>query len=152
MAYTPPEKATFIAIFPAFADVPDEAYDFWSARAGRVVDPMQACLGDDADLACMLITAHYLTQQGIGTSTEAEIAAQGATGFTRIKSGQLELQRSDSSNTDGDGGDWDTTSYGKRVWPMLRACVAGPLVSPTGRGPCGAGFNGFAGPLPYGRF
>ncbi|TCM21480.1 uncharacterized protein DUF4054 [Novosphingobium sp. PhB165] len=151
MAYTPPNKATFIAIFPAFAAVTDEQYAFWSAQAALITDPMEACLGARMDLATMLVTAHYLTQQGIGTGTEAEMAAQGASGFTRIKSGQLELQRSDSSGTDADGGDWATTSYGQRVWPMLSACAgSGPLVSGTGRVVGVFGYR--AGPMPWQRY
>lgn len=146
MAYAPPSKATFTGIFPAFGAVTDEQYAFWSARAARIVEPMQGCLGDDADLAAMLITAHLLTLQGIGTSTEAEMASQGASGFKRIKSGTLELERADSSSG-GDAGEWGTTSYGAQVWPMLKACLAGPRVTGTGSLPCGCGYR--SGPLPW---
>ncbi|KEZ17170.1 hypothetical protein CP98_03668 [Sphingobium yanoikuyae] len=152
MTYAPPSKATFVAIFPAFAAVTDEAYAFWSARAGRIVDPMQACLGDDADLAAMLLTAHYLTLQGIGTGAEAEMAAQGASGFKRIKSGTIELERGDAASGGADMGEYGATSYGQQVYPMLKACLTGPRVTGTGPVIGSCGFNGFAGPLPYGRF
>lgn len=132
MAYTPPDKPTFIGIFPPFAAVTDEAYAFWSARAGRIVDPMQACLGEDADLAAMLITAHLLTLQGIGTGAEAEMAAQGASGFSRIKSGTIELERGDNSSEAASMGEYGRTSYGQQVYPMLKACLAGPRVTGTG--------------------
>lgn len=131
MAYTPPDKATFTSIFPPFAAVTDEAYTFWSARAARIVDPLQACLGDDADLAAMLITAHLLTLQGIGTGAEAEMAAQGASGFKRIKSGTIDLERTDSASA-ASMGEYGATGYGQQVWPMLKACVAGPRVTGTG--------------------
>jgi len=147
MAYTPPTKADFIAIFPAFAAVEDAAYTFWSTRAARVVNGLQACLADDADLAAMLITAHLLTLQGIGSGAEAEMAAQGASGFKRIKSGTIDLERADNTPAAGMG-EYGATSYGQQVWPMLKACVAGPRVTGTGSLCGGYGYNGFAGPLP----
>lgn len=151
MTYTPPSKAAFVAIFPPFAAVTDEAYTFWSARAGRLVDRLQDCLADDTDLAAMLITAHLLTLQGIGTGTEAEMAAQGASGFKSIKSGTITLERADNTSS-ASMGDYGTTSYGQQVWPMLKACVAGPRVTGTGSLCGGYGYNGFAGPLPnWGR-
>lgn len=144
MAYSPPNISEFKAIFPAFAAVSDEAYTFWSARAARIVDPIQACLADDAALACMLATAHYLTQQGIGTGTESQMAAQGASGFKRLKSGSLELEKADNAGA-ANMGDWGTTSYGSQLYPMLKACVGGPRVTGTGCVVGGGGFNGFAG-------
>lgn len=149
MAYTAPTKDQFTAIFPAFSAVSDEAYTFWSARAARIVDPISGCLADDADLAAMLATAHYLTQAGLGAGSESETFAQGASGFKRIKSGTIELERGDSASA-ASMGDWGTTSYGQRLYPMLKACVGGPRVSATGSLPCGGAFNGFAGPLPWG--
>lgn len=151
MAYTPPDKASFIAIFQAFAAVTDEAYAFWSAQAVLVTEPLQDCLGARMDLATMRATAHYLTQAGVGSGTESQMAAEGASGFKRIKSASIELERFDSSAAEAMG-DWGTTTYGQQLYPMLKACLAGPRV--TGSGPVigGCGFNGFAGPLPYGRF
>ncbi|PZU65239.1 DUF4054 domain-containing protein [Sphingobium sp.] len=151
MAYTPPTKATFIAIFPAFAAVADEAYAFWSAQAVLITEPLESCLGARIDLATMRATAHYLTQAGIGTGTESQMAAEGASGFKRIKSASIELERFDSSGAESMG-DWGATSYGQQLYPMLKACLTGPRVTGTGAVIGGCGFNGFAGPLPYGRF
>lgn len=146
MAYSPPNKATFTALFPSFLAVTDEQYGFWSARAGRVVDPIAACLADDADLAAMRLTAHYLTQQGIGTGADAEMAAQGASGFKRIKSGSIDLERADGA-TDAAMGDYGTTGYGQQVYPMLKACLGGPSVTSTGALPCHAWPYGYEGPI-----
>ncbi|QEH79940.1 DUF4054 domain-containing protein [Sphingomonas sp. C8-2] len=146
MAYSPPSKATFTGLFPAFAAVTSDQYTFWSARAGRVVDPIQTCLDEDADLACMLLTAHYLTQQGIGTGADAVAAAQGASGYKRIKSGSIDLERADAADSAGMG-DYGTTSYGQRVYPMLKACLAGPRVTDTGVLPCEAWPYGYEGPI-----
>ena len=151
MAYSAPAKDTFTGIFPAFEAVSDDAYAFWSARGARIVDPIQACLADDAELACMLATAHYLTQQGIGTGTDAQMAAQGASGFKRMKSGSLELEKADNAST-ANMGDWGTTAYGQQLYPMLKACVGGPRVTGTGCVVGVSGFNGFAGIIPpWGR-
>ncbi|HTH10776.1 MAG TPA: DUF4054 domain-containing protein, partial [Acidovorax sp.] len=89
-------------------------------------------------------TAHLLCQNGLGSGTEAQMAAEGMGGFTRIKSGTLELERGSGSTS---GGDWASTSYGQRLWPMIKGCVAGPRVTGTGS-VCVGGFNGWAGPLP----
>jgi hypothetical protein len=141
-----PFLGQFVSAFPAFAAVPPASVAFWKAEADRVIAPLSSCLGERADLATMLLTAHYLTLAGAGAGAEAEMAAQGATGFKRIRSGSLELERGDAGN--GDAGSFGATSYGARVWPMLRACVSGPMVAGTGRIVGGCGFNGFAGPLP----
>lgn len=131
MAYTPPDKATFIAIFTAFAAVTDEAYAFWSARAGRIVDPMQACLGEDADLAAMLATAWYLTDQGVGAGAESEMAAQGASGFKRLKSGTMEIEKADNAAASS-AGIYGSNSYGLRFYGMIKPCLSGPRVTGTG--------------------
>lgn len=147
MAYAAPPKATFIAIFPAFAAVTDEQYEFWSAQAVLVTEPIEACLGASMDLATMRLTAHYLVEQGIGTGAEAEMAAQGASGFRRLKSGTIEIERADSES-DASMGSYGTTAYGRQVWPMLKACLGGPRV--TGTGTLGCGCGGYrSGPLPW---
>lgn len=144
MTYTAPPKDIFTELFPAFAAVTDDQHTFWSAQAVLVTEPLQACLGERMDLATMLVTAHYLTESGIGTGAESEMAAQGMGGFRRIKSGSIDLERGDSKSSDASS--WSTTSYGARVWPMLRACVAGPRVTGTGTL---CTFPGYPGP-PYG--
>ena len=147
MTYDAPAKTTFTGLFPAFAAVTDEQYTFWSGQAVLVTEPLQNCLGDRMDLATMLAIAHFLVESGIGTGAESEMAAQGASGFKSIKSGTISLDRGDVK-TASDAGAWGTSSYGLRLYPMLKACLAGPRVTGTGALPCGGAFNGFAGPLP----
>jgi len=147
MAYSAPAKADFIDVFPAFSAVTDGQYEFWSAQAVLITEPIEGCLGARMDLATMLLTAHYLTIQGIGTGAEAEMAAQGASGFRRLKSGTLEIERGDSSSS-ASMGEYGQTAYGRQVWPMLKTCAGGPRVTGTGALPDGCGFNGFAGPMP----
>lgn len=134
MAYTPPPLADFIAVFPAFAAVTEAQYSFWSTAAVRVTEPLQSCLGDSMDLATMLATAHYLTESGIGTGAESEMAAQGMGGFTSIKSGSLSLTRAEGAGKS--SGKWGSTSYGARFLSIAGGCVAGPGVARTGTVPC----------------
>ena len=132
MPYTLPAKAQFTAIYPLFAAVSDEAYTHWSTEALRRIAHLEDCLGDGMNTAAMLAIAHLLTKAGIGTGTDAQMAAQGASGFKSMRSGSLSLDRFDNASGSS-GGDWGTTSYGAELWPMLRACVGvGPLVSSTG--------------------
>ena len=145
MAYAPPTRATFIGLFPVFAAVTDAQYTFWAAQAVLVTEPLEGCLASRMDLATMLVTAHLLTLQGIGTGAEAEMAAQGASGFRRIKSGTLELERGESSG-DASAGSYGATSYGQQAWPMLKACLAGPRVSATGNPMC-CGPSGYQGTI-----
>jgi hypothetical protein len=136
MAYTAPTLETFTGVFPAFAAVTEDQYTFWSAQAVLVTEPLQDCLGDRMDLATMLATAHYLVEQGIGAGAESEMAAQGMGGFKSIRSGSIALDRGDAKAVES-AGSWGSSSYGLRLWPMLRACVAGPRVTATGALPCG---------------
>lgn len=145
MAYTPPDKAAFIAIFPAFAAVTDDAYTFWSGQAVLLTEPWQHCLDARMDLATMRATAWYLTDAGIGTGTESEMAAQGASGFKRIKSGTIELERGEAAAA-ADAGAYGTNSYGIAFFAMMKPCVSGPRVTGTGHLPCG-GYQG--GPFPW---
>lgn len=135
----------FIAAFPAFAAVPAPSIQFWNTQAALITDPQSECLSDRATMAEMLLTAHYLTLAGLGTGTEAQMAAQGMSGFKSIKSGSLSLDRGDVATK---GGEMGTTSYGARAWAMISPCFAGPRISSTGYLPGGCGFNGFAGRLP----
>lgn len=135
---TPPvsDYAKFKAVFPAFAAAPDATIDFWWAQAALIVDRRADCLGEGAELAQMLLVAHYLVLAGIGTGAEAQMAAQGMASFKSIKSGSLSLDRGESKSA---GGQFATTSYGQRFWAMLLPCVSGPRVTGTGHLPGGLG-------------
>lgn len=114
----------FIAAFPAFASVDAGAVAFWHARAvGNA-----AGYGDDREYGEMLWTAHYLTLQGLGTGGEAQRNGEFG-GATSIKSGTLSLGWEGGGRaTEG----LRSTSYGRLLWPLLRAYGGGPLVTGTG--------------------
>lgn len=137
--------AAFIAVFPMFAGINEAAFDFWYAQALLVTAPQEACLGGRYQLATWLLTAHYLTLAGLGTGAEAEVAAQGMSGFKSIKSGSLSLDRGDASSTS--GGEYATTSFGRRFWPMFSVCIVGPRVTSTGSLMGCGGYH--SGPFPW---
>jgi hypothetical protein len=125
MAFTAPTPDDLKTAFPAFNDVEDAAVTYWLTRAARVVDSGWG--DDDGPHATILLAAHYLTLQGLGTGAEAEAAAAGASGFKRIKSGSLEMERAD-----GGSGEYDTTAYGRQFQSLLRTVRGGPRVTGTG--------------------
>lgn len=139
MPYTRATLADFQVAFPAFAAITEAQYDFWATRAERIVTD---CFGDDQQFATMLLTAHYLERNGLGSGAAAEANAQGMGEFTRVKSGSLELERGTKA-AGASMGEYCGTRYGRQLWPMHRACFGSPRVTSTGTIPCG----GFAWPL-----
>lgn len=130
MAYTTPTAAEFKEIFPAFAATADATVDYWIGRAERVVD--DSWMEDDRTHATMLLTAHYLTEQGQGTGAEAEAAAAGASGFKTMRSGSLTLERFADGMAKGL---YAGTSYGRQFALLLQANRGGPRVTSTGTYP-----------------
>jgi len=124
VAYVPPTFEEFTAIFPAFAGVDEAVYDYWLNRAERVID---ADYGDDQLHATILLTAHYLTVQGLGTNGEAQIA--GFANANRVKSGSLELGWSSDRQS------LDATRYGNELKPLVISVKGGPKVTGTGTVP-----------------
>lgn len=116
------------AAFPAFAAVANSVITMWLTRAARIVDSSWA--DDDRAYAQALLAAHYMVEQGLGTGAEAEMAANGASGFKTMRSGSLTLERFDSGS--GAAGGFSGTSYGRQFLPLLRANRGGPRVMGTG--------------------
>jgi hypothetical protein len=131
MTYTRATLAEFSAAFPSFAAVTAPQYDFWATRAERTVTDT---FGDDQAFASMLMTAHLLESNGLGTGAAAEAVAQGMSEFARVKSGTLELERGASASAG--MGVFGATRYGRQLWPMLKAYLGGPKVMRSGTLPC----------------
>lgn len=117
-------------LFPAFAAVAEGTVQVWLDRAARIVT--SAWIEADRKHGEMLLAAHYMTLNGLGTGAEAEMAAAGASGFKSMRSGSLSLDRGDGSGSAAAMGEFGTTAYGRQFWPLLRANVGGPRVSDTG--------------------
>jgi hypothetical protein len=113
------------AAFPAFAAVADGQVGYWLTRAARTVDDSWA--EADRDHAQMLLAAHLMVTNGLGTGAEAAAAAAGASGFKSMRSGALSLDRGDAP-TDG----YASTQYGRQFAALLALNHGGPRVTSTG--------------------
>ena len=129
MTYTRATLAEFQAVFSGFGDVTEDQYAYWAARAERVIDSE---FGDDQAHGTMLLTAHYLTLQGLGTGVESERASNFG-GATRVKSGSLELSWSDGGSSSAVGG--TGSRYGDEVKALIWTYKGGPGVAGTGTWP-----------------
>lgn len=136
---TPATPAQLKALFPAFAGVADTMVQAWLDRAARVVDESWA--EADQQHAQMLLAAHYMTLNGLGTGAEAEMAAAGASGFLSLRSGALSIERATGRNADpglAKMGEFGQTAYGRQFFPLLKANRGGVRVTSTGELPsCG---------------
>lgn len=128
MAYTDATAADLKDAFPRFAAVADETVEFWLERARRQVDT--SWTEDDYAMAQMLLAAHHMTLQGLGTGAEAEAAAAGTGDYQTIRSGSLTLQRFDRGSSA--QGTLGSTSYGRQFADLRVTNKGGPRVSPTG--------------------
>lgn len=119
MAWTAPTAADLKARFPAFAAVGDVAIAAALAEAeGRVDGSWSDAL---RTAGALYYAAHVLTLDGLGTSTEAQLA-----GFRRLRIGSLELESAASSATSANAADLlRSTSYGRRF-----AAIAGQVSGP----------------------
>lgn len=132
MAYTVPSAATLKARFPRFAAVDDATVDALIVEAQRNVD--ESWTEGDYPMGLMLMAAHLMTLEGLGTGTEAEIASEGVGDYRSIRSGSLSLERFDNGGASASGL-LGSTSYGRRFKALAAQNVGGPRVSPTGSVP-----------------
>lgn len=117
------------AMFPAFAAVQDDTAQAWLDRAARTVTT--AWPEADRKHGEMLLAAHLMTLNGLGTGVEAEMAAQGMGSFKSMRSGSLSLDRGEAGDT-AHMGEFGATQYGRQFWPLLRANAGGPRVTRSG--------------------
>jgi len=97
-------------------------------------------------MACPL-----MTQAGLGSGTEAQVAANGLTGYKRIKSGQLDLERAGKADS-GAGNvpdEYAGTTYGQQYWYLLLKNRRGPRVA-TSAAPTGGWYPTIPPYWPYG--
>jgi hypothetical protein len=127
--------------FPVFASVDDAVIQRRIDRTESTVD--ESWMESDYTYARSLLAAHYLTEDGVGGGTDAEIAALGLSGVSRLKSGTLDVTFANTNST-GDGA-WDNTSYGRRFASILRRNKGGPLIA----GADGVGLSGAATDVPW---
>lgn len=130
MAYTQATAADLKDAFAKFAAVADETVEFWLERARRMVD--SSWTEDDRAFAEMLLACHYMTTEGLGAGTEAQIAAEGLGDFTSVKSGQFSFTRKEAASGTEAADEIASTSYGRRWLALARANRGGARITPTG--------------------
>lgn len=132
MAYENPSADELQAAFPRFAAVADETVEFWLEQARRLVD--QSWTEGDYAMGQMLLACHYMTLEGLGSGSEAEINAQGLGDFTSVRSGSFAFTRKGGSDSIAAGA-IGSTSYGTRWLAMAKVNKGGPRVTATGTPP-----------------
>ena len=118
MPYAVPAPADLAARFPAFAAVPAAAVANAIAEAQARVDT--SWLPDDYPIAIMLLAAHTLTLDGLGTGAEAAAAAAGTLGYSSLRSGGLSLDRAPRNARGGEPSILAETTYGRRFLALLK--------------------------------
>lgn len=129
--YAKPAPLHLQARFPAFADVSVDTIQYWLTDAERLVT--DSWVEGDYAIGLMLLAAHNMVLNGLGTGAEAAAAAAGASGYKVMRSGSLTLERFDAgSNTSQAGTGFASTTYGAQFLQLLRANRGGPRVVGTG--------------------
>lgn len=131
MAFTTATATDLKTRLPRFADVADATVDVYLDRARRSVDDSWA-EGDQVE-GQVLLAAHLMTLEGLGTGTEAELNAEGLGDIRTLKSGSLSFTRQGDGN-DGQSaaGKIGSTSYGRQWLELLRSNRGGSRITPTG--------------------
>lgn len=141
MPYEQLTPARFKQLKPQFAEVDDEVVAQYIALASRFVD--QTWLEADYETAWVAMTCHLMTIDGLGTSTEAELASAGGSRVTSLRSGSLSLTFATSSKapSEDEFSSWlGETACGRFYRVLLRLNRAGPrLLTGWGAG-CHSGY------------
>lgn len=124
------DHLTFTAAFPEFADIsvyPAAQVSFWLGQAPKQLSEER--LGANYDLAIMLYAAHNL----VLSAKDMRAASAGGTGGSA--SGIVSSKTVDkvtvaydtgASTIDGAGA-WNLTTYGTRLYQLLRGANIGPF-------------------------
>ena len=126
MSYIVPSPADIAARFPAFAAVPPATLAQAIAEAQARVDT--SWLASDYAIALMLLAAHTLTLDGLGTGAEAASAAAGTLGFASLRSGGLSLDRQRPPRGAAEPSLLAETTYGRRFLALLKVNQPAVLV------------------------
>lgn len=122
---------TFVTVFPEFADAtayPQVTVGFWLSQAPFQLNTNR--LRNSYDLAIMLFTAHYLVL-GRRDARSASIPGGTPGGVSGPQSSKAVDKVSVSSDTGAvtytGAGEWNASSYGIRLYRLLRAAGSGPI-------------------------
>lgn len=121
---------SFVTAFPEFKDqtaYPPDTVNFWIGEAPNMLN---ACrFGKAYDLAVMLFVAHNLVlgARDQSTTNGGGIPGQVTGPATSKTVGKVSYSQDVGAVTIPGAGDWNATSYGIRLYRMIRAFGAGPV-------------------------
>lgn len=130
MAFTEASADDLTTRFPRFAEVAEATIDVHLGEARRLVDG--SWCDEDQVLGQLLYAAHSMTLDGLGTGTEAELAAEGLGDVQSLKSGSLSFTRKSGSGDGDAAGELASTTYGRRFMELLQRNRGGARVTPSG--------------------
>ncbi|WP_199085950.1 DUF4054 domain-containing protein [Bosea sp. ASV33] len=122
--------SSFVAVFTEFADItafPQTTVEFWLSQAPFQLNANR--LRNSYDLAVMLFTAHNLV---LGKRDARSASAGGTPGQVSGPQASKSVDKVSVSYDTGaatypGAGEWNATSYGLRLYRLLRAAGAGPI-------------------------
>ena len=126
MPYIIPAAADLVARFPGFAAVAPAVVASALGEAQSRVDT--TWLPEDFTIAIMLLAAHTMTLDGLGTGAEAASAAAGTLGYTSLRAGSLSLDRRRPGEKTQDTSLLSETTYGRRFLALLKVNQPAVLV------------------------
>lgn len=129
MTYTTPDAAMLKIRYPAFAAVADPTVEYWLADARLTVT--DSWIENDRAIAEMLLAAHNMALQGLGTAGGA-VANLAAMGVTDFKSASMSVSLDAEILRGSKGGGYDATSYGAQFKVYLRRNRGGPRLVKCG--------------------
>jgi hypothetical protein len=123
--YVEPTAANLLCFFPEFNTVAEPIISAYLKRASTTVDTSWS--EGDFGYARMLLAAHLMTVNGIGSSSQAASIADGSGEFRSMAIGPLRLERFDKGSAAETG--YAATRYGREFQTLLRRNRGGPRVA-----------------------
>lgn len=118
------DRATFVGVFPEFASesiYPNPAVTFWLGHATALYGEDR--FGVQTALAVMLYAAHNLT---LGAATNRKGGTANVAPVSSKSIDKLSVGYDTGAVTISGAGEWNATSYGRRLLAIIRAFGAGP--------------------------
>lgn len=122
-------RTDLVAAFPEFTSpesFPDGQVDFWIQQAGLQLNANR--LGTKLDYATMLFVAHNLVLSASAAQTAGAGGALTSGGILTSKSvGSVSAGYDFGSVSVSGAENYNSTTYGQRLWRLLRATSTGPF-------------------------
>jgi hypothetical protein len=149
MAYVEPTPADLKHRDAAFSNVSDDDIAYWLTDAHRYVD--QSWFEQDYGPALIAHAAYEMSTRKVNGFSGGDVAGFAAAGVSEFKSGQFQARFSDKAIEVASRGGYEANDYGREYLDLLRRNKGGLGVTSAGALPCyDYGYNGYAGPLPFG--